>query len=359
MEPYQTGSSSLAIDKINQMLAQKKAAGKKVEPWELEAAIKAALESEANQASSNYFKNKEIALAEKKFSADEQSRKDALAAGKDASTMGAVGNLATMGLAAKSLGLIGAKPIAGTAGASYLGSGAPATVATATPAAGSTASTVAAGTTVPAEGAAGLGGSAGITATVTPYIAPVAASFVAPKLIDAIHKDSMENLGHNLSFGLIKHEKTAKAFGSAAAGAAAGAAMAAWTGPGAAVGAVIGGVVGALSSACIIITACTSPDSEEVKVARLYRDKYLEPEQLRGYYMMSEKFVPYIIKYMAVKWLTKKILVDSLHECFKFTFNLGPRPRILPRIIKDSFLWLCRKVGNTRTSFVRSNGEVF
>ena len=47
-----------------------------------------------------------------------------------------------------------------------------------------------------------------------------------PKIIDAIHEDSMENLGHNATLGLVSHEKTAKTVGGGLAGAAAGAPVA-------------------------------------------------------------------------------------------------------------------------------------
>jgi outer membrane lipoprotein SlyB len=81
-----------------------------------------------------------------------------------------------------------------------------------------------------------------------PFMWPAAAGFAAPKLLDALHKDSTENLGHNLSLGLIRNEKSARMVGSTATGFAAGAATGAAIGAvGGPIGALVGGVVGAVA----------------------------------------------------------------------------------------------------------------
>ncbi len=109
---------------------------------------------------------------------------------------------------------------------------------------GAVGSTMTAGAPVTAEAGTGLSATGALA-----YAAPAAAGYAAPKLVDAIHKDSMENIGHNLSLGLVRDEKSSKAFGSAATGAAAGAAIGSIVpGVGTAVGAVVGGIVGGLSS---------------------------------------------------------------------------------------------------------------
>ncbi len=74
------------------------------------------------------------------------------------------------------------------------------------------------------------------------YVAPAAAGYVAPKLLNAIHKDSTENIGHAVGIGkIVGGEKDARVFGSAAVGAGAGFAI------GGPIGAAVGGVVGAVS----------------------------------------------------------------------------------------------------------------
>jgi hypothetical protein len=101
----------------------------------------------------------------------------------------------------------------------------------------------------------GTGAEVGVTATPwAAYAAPASAGYIAPKLLNALHKDSTENLGHMVGIGKIiggEHEANAagSAMSGAAAGALTGAAIGAYGGPiGAGVGAVIGGVAGLLSS---------------------------------------------------------------------------------------------------------------
>ena len=98
---------------------------------------------------------------------------------------------------------------------------------------------------------------------------------------------------------------------------------------------------------CIIVTICTSRDSEEVNIARDYRDKYLSIEQLRGYYIIAEKVVPYL-KYNIIKKLVKKFLVDKLISHAKDKHNITTK----------LFLKLCEHFGQQQLSFVRSNGEI-
>ena len=99
--------------------------------------------------------------------------------------------------------------------------------------------------TAPATGALG---------SLSAYMGPAGAGFAAPGLVNAIHGDSTENLGHNLSLGLVKDEGTANAIGSTAigglggavsAGAAAGSIV---PGFGTVIGAGVGAAAGLLSS---------------------------------------------------------------------------------------------------------------
>ncbi len=103
MEPYQTSISNSALNKIQQMMAQKKAAGKKVEPWELEAAYKAAMDTEAARTSENYYQNRILSLKEKELMANQKYKKDLLKAEGDASTLSGIGSLASTALLAKAL----------------------------------------------------------------------------------------------------------------------------------------------------------------------------------------------------------------------------------------------------------------
>jgi hypothetical protein len=81
------------------------------------------------------------------------------------------------------------------------------------------------------------------------YLGPVAAGYSGPKMLEQAMPGANENLGHNLSLGLLKGEKDASTLGRTASGAAAGAAIGSmFGGVGAGPGAVVGGVVGFLSS---------------------------------------------------------------------------------------------------------------
>jgi hypothetical protein len=109
---------------------------------------------------------------------------------------------------------------------------------------------------------------------------------------------------------------------------------------------------------CIIVTACTNEDSEEVNIAREYRDKYLSSQQLRGYYIIAEKVVPFINSHLIAKLIIKKLLVDNLIEYGRHELGMTDKSSYLSKVISKTFLGLCERVGNKRESFVRYNGEV-
>jgi len=143
-------------------------------------------------------------------------------------------------------------------------------------------------------------------------------------------------------------------------------------------GAIIGGGYGALAGAgvglveafmtegegCIIITAATSPDSYEVQVAREYRDWFLSPSTLRGYYIIAERVVPLMSKYRSVKKLIKRHLVDNLITYARWQLGSWgideqmPRPSNTAICITNAFLFLCDVIGLTRRSYMRCNGEI-
>jgi len=215
---------------------------------------------------------------------------------------------------------------------------------------------------IPTAATGGTGATAGWGAAgagMSAYLGPAAAGYAAPKLLDAVYKEGTRKLGQNLLFG-GGGEREQKMVGGAAAGAATGAAIGSIVpGVGTVIGGVIGGVVGAIGGSCIIVTACTSPDSEEVDITREYRDKFLSPEQLRGYYMIAEKIVPAICKWRIVKRIAKRLLVDNLIAYGRHVLRNGPVPSWTAKLVTRGFLWLCKKIGQRRESFTRCNGEVF
>lgn len=116
---------------------------------------------------------------------------------------------------------------------------------------------------------------------------------------------------------------------------------------------------GFLGTGCIIITACTSPDSDEVNVTRRYRDKIMLPETLRGYYMLAEQVVPLIHKSDKLRRFLKKYLVDSLAATCGWKLKERDMPSWKARIITGLFLGGCNLLGHTKPQFVRYNGEMF
>ncbi len=110
---------------------------------------------------------------------------------------------------------------------------------------------------------------------------------------------------------------------------------------------------------CIIVTACTDPHSPEVQIAREYRDKHMDLDQIRGYYMIAEKVVPLIKQSDLFKKIVKRVLVDSLVDYGKSALGKQEaKPRLFSTMVSRAFLWLCGKIGKTRETFVRCNGEV-
>jgi hypothetical protein len=96
--PYMYGISTDALRAIDQKLRQKRAMGGVVEPWELEAAYKAALSSGADNASSNYYKNKALDSSIAFQNAGLDLQREGIEANKQGEMTGAIGNLATTGL---------------------------------------------------------------------------------------------------------------------------------------------------------------------------------------------------------------------------------------------------------------------
>jgi hypothetical protein len=115
-----------------------------------------------------------------------------------------------------------------------------------------------------------------------------------------------------------------------------------------------------MKSLCIIVTACTSPDSHEVNVARQFRDRYMDNLQLRGYYRIAEKTAPVMHRYPAVKRFVKRYFVDGFVQYGECALGLTTvRPGRWAAFVTAAFLGLCGCAGARRQRFVRSNGEVF
>ena len=129
---------------------------------------------------------------------------------------------------------------------------------------------------------------------------------------------------------------------------------------GAAAGAGVGLVEGILTGGegCIIITAATCTNSYEVYVARMFRDIFLGQADLRGYYMIAEKLVPFMQRYIGIKKIVNRYLVGALlnyGECALGLSDFRPSKRSI--LITNAFLTLCHVIGRLRKTHIRINGE--
>ena len=111
-------------------------------------------------------------------------------------------------------------------------------------------------------------------------------------------------------------------------------------------GAAIGAGIGSMLADCIIITACTSPDSYEVNIAREYRDNILDKTTLGGYYALCNVTVPLIHKSRLFKRFVKRFLVDRMIDYFEVALNYKNRTEwATSKPITKIFLSMCHLIG--------------
>jgi hypothetical protein len=109
---------------------------------------------------------------------------------------------------------------------------------------------------------------------------------------------------------------------------------------------------------CIIITCCYGENSDEIEIARAYRDKFFTREILRGYYYFSEPVVDLMTKYPEVKEYYKKNLAEPLLRVAKFKLNLTKEhPSAIDCATAANMTNLWHDMGVALKSFIRSNGE--
>lgn len=111
-------------------------------------------------------------------------------------------------------------------------------------------------------------------------------------------------------------------------------------------GAIIGGALGWLTSSCVIITACTDPYSYEVNVSRLYRDKYMNLDELSGYYRIAKVVVPILNKVPILRRMTKRLLVMPMVDYGEWFMHMKPKIKHkISAYITLGFLGLCEYAG--------------
>lgn len=97
---------------------------------------------------------------------------------------------------------------------------------------------------------------------------------------------------------------------------------------------------------CVIVTACTHPDSFEVNITRKFRDYYLDDRTLRGYYRLAEKLVPLMKRKEWFKRWIKKIIVDRLIDYGQQALGYRAfRKYRTSAFVKIVFLKICKMWG--------------
>jgi len=119
-----------------------------------------------------------------------------------------------------------------------------------------------------------------------------------------------------------------------------------------------GSTGGEIGTGCIIVTACHGPDSEEVEIARKYRDLFMNTKSLRGYYIFSEQAVDQMQRDPNYKEFIEKELVAPLIAFGRFELKEGPDPGPEVCGIARTFLDMCFFLGHYSLPYKRRNGEI-
>ncbi len=112
------------------------------------------------------------------------------------------------------------------------------------------------------------------------------------------------------------------------------------------------------SDSCIIITACTHPQSNEVNLAREYRDRFMNKSMLRGYYHIAERIVPLMKLIPQYNHYIRETLVKYLIDYGNYAMGRTNKCHLKARIITLDFLAYCERIGSQFIVYRRMNGEV-
>jgi hypothetical protein len=98
MDSYKVSIPNTSLDAINRMLVQRKVSGRPVQPWELEAAFRAAIGSQAEKQSNDFYRSKQLDLREQAQNYNRDYQNNVLDTQRAASTLGVAGNVGAMAL---------------------------------------------------------------------------------------------------------------------------------------------------------------------------------------------------------------------------------------------------------------------
>lgn len=114
------------------------------------------------------------------------------------------------------------------------------------------------------------------------------------------------------------------------------------------------GITDWIQDTCIIVTACTSRDSYEVNISRQFRDRYMDDEQLTGYYYLAGRVAPLIGRHPGLRRMVKTCLVDRLVDYGEAVLSVKPSRALRSSWIATRvFLTLCRVTGKAVNNMIR------
>lgn len=97
---------------------------------------------------------------------------------------------------------------------------------------------------------------------------------------------------------------------------------------------------------CIIITSCTYRNSYEVNISRIYRDFFIGPITLDGYYALANVIVPLMRRFNFVKSFLKHYLVDRLVDHAEFVlFDKHGHRYSSSKPMAQGFIYMCYILG--------------
>lgn len=108
----------------------------------------------------------------------------------------------------------------------------------------------------------------------------------------------------------------------------------------------VSGLFSKFSGGCLIVSACEGADSYEVDVTRAFRDVFLDPYSLAGYYTIAPLVAALEGRFEAFRRLVRVCLVNHLIDYGEWVLGVkGKRERRGSKTISRAFLWTIRALG--------------
>jgi hypothetical protein len=196
-------------------------------------------------------------------------------------------------------------------------------------------------------GGAGIGAGTGFSAGLGALGGTAAIGGMAPTILNTIRPDATEEIGHDLTLGLVRDEGAADFIGSAGTGAGAGALAGTyiWPGVGTVVGGVVGGAVGGLTQilrkSCIVLSYLYGAESKEVRTAKVFCGRRMTIPRLVGYYQIAHNLVNLMEKYHWMRKPIEKIMARPFVNYMRWKLGHIKEVSVWSKVFSPVFLTLC------------------